>query len=726
MLSLFRGTGAKLRIKHSTSELLTTRSLRTSAVAQQTGTATGLYGFDHLKTPKGFQRFVDDAIERSGELISYISGMPSSSEIVKAMDEISNTVCSVVDSAELCRHTHPEREFVEEANTASMRINDYLHYLNTNHVLYNAVKKAELEGHVLSEEAKRAANYLRVDFERGGIHLSDEKLDRVNLINIEISRLCREFNENIVADPGNVDIFPPSHIPKTLHHLVKPIYRSRCSVTSNSLGSRDTIKEKGYRVTTDPQTLSSVLQCASDEEVRKMVYIQGNSVPHANLGVLDKLISSRHELAQIMGYGSYAEFALKPNMAASPAVVMSFLLDMSKMARARADEEFKTIRNFKKEKCGQTYGDLRPWDEAYYTAMMKSSAYNFDSSVVSSYFPLSQCIEGLKVLVESLFGATFHSMPLAPGESWHSDVLKLSLHHPEEGDLGYLYLDLYSRKGKYPGCAHFAIKGGRRISETEYQLPVVALVCNFSGSHNPSTTRLNHWEVETLFHEFGHALHSLLSRTDYQHFSGTRVVLDLAEIPSNLFEYYAWDYRVLRTFARHYSTGEVIPQKLVESMQGARKMFSATELQRQIFYALIDQTLFGEKPSPTRETSSIVADLKREHTCWEHVEGTHWEARFNHLLNYGAGYYSYLYAKCFAATIWRKLCQEDPLSLTTGTALRTKILQHGGAREPASLLNGLVGDGILRNCNGGIVPDISSLCDEMQLGENYQELLPLF
>ncbi|KAF3433125.1 hypothetical protein FNV43_RR24227 [Rhamnella rubrinervis] len=700
----------KLILKSCCSDLLATVRHHSSI-----GAATGLYGFDHLKAPKGFQRFVDEAIQRSGELVADIASMPSSAEVIRAMDEISNTVCSVVDSAELCRHTHPDREFVEEANKASMRINEYLHYLNTNHILYEAVKRAELEGHLLNKEAQRAAHHLRADFERGGIHLCAEKLDRVNQLNIEISQLCREFNENIITNPGSVDIFPSSRIPKQLHHSVKPIYRPASVTSSESLRTSKTIKEKGFQITTDPHTLSSILQLTSDDEVRKMAYIQGNSAPHANLSVLDKLIVARNELAQLMGHRHYAEFAVKPNMASSPKVVMSFLQEMSTMVRPSADEEFETIRDFKREKCGKMFLDLEPWDEAYYTAMMKSSAFNLDSSVVASYFPLHQCIEGLKMLVQSLFGATFCSIPLAPGESWHPDVLKMSLHHPEEGDLGYLYLDLYSRKGKYPGCAHFAIKGGRKVSEAEYQLPVVALVCNFSGSRDSSNVRLNHWEVETLFHEFGHALHSLLSRTDYQHFSGTRVVLDLAETPSNLFEYYAWDYRVLRTFARHYSTGEVIPEKLVESMQNARKMFAATELQRQIFYAIIDQTIFGEQSIPPKDTSSIVADLKNKYTSWKHAEGTHWHSRFNHLLNYGAGYYTYLYAKCFAATIWQKLCQEDPLSLIAGTALRTKLLQHGGAKEPADMLKDLVGDDVLKYSNGGIVPNISSLCHEMKL-----------
>ncbi|XP_020540649.1 mitochondrial intermediate peptidase, mitochondrial isoform X2 [Jatropha curcas] len=592
-----------------------------------------------------------------------------------------------------------------------MRINEYLHYLNTNHTLYAAVKKAEEDGHLLTKEAHRAAHHLRIDFEKGGIHLSVEKLDRVNQLNIDIFQLSRQFGENISIDPGQVDIFPASRIPKNIQPLLTPVHRFTSGTSGGLLRSQ---KEKGLRIITEPRTLLSVLHWASDDEVRKMAYIEGNSVPCANLKVLDKLIAARHELAQIMGYRSYAEFMVKPNLASSPEVVTSFLCEMSEMIRPKADKEFETIRNFKREKCGQRCVNLEPWDEAYYTGMMKSSVQNLDSSIVASYFPLQQCIEGLKVLVKSLFGATFHSVPMAPGESWHPEVLKMCLHHPEEGNLGYLYLDLYSRKDKYPCCANFAIKGGRRISETEYQLPIVALVCNFSGSYS-SPVRLNHWEVETLFHEFGHALHSLLSRTDYQHFSGTRVVLDFAETPSNLFEYYAWDYQVLRTFAKHYSTGEIIPEKLVKSMQGARDMFAATELQRQVFYALVDQTLFGEQPASSRDTSSIVADLKRQHTSWKHVEGTHWQIRFSHLVNYGAGYYSYLYARCFAATIWKKLCHEDPLSLTTGTALRMKVLQHGGAKDPSEMLNDIAGEGILRHSNGGIVPDMTSFLDELRL-----------
>ncbi|KAG6507924.1 hypothetical protein ZIOFF_033278 [Zingiber officinale] len=237
-----------------------------SADAVAVGAETGLYGLDVLKTAKGFRRFVDEAISRSGELVSYISQLPPSMEVIRAMDEISDTVCSVIDSAELCRNTHPDREYVEEANKASMRINEYLHFLNTNNSLYTAIVKVEHGGALHTEEAQRAAHALRVDFENGGIHLSDVSyFVRTCCQIISCIYVLFRFNENIILDPGSVDIFPASRIPKNIQHLCRTIYRPVPSDGSSK--SWITRKEKGYRITTDSSTLSSILKWVSDAGV---------------------------------------------------------------------------------------------------------------------------------------------------------------------------------------------------------------------------------------------------------------------------------------------------------------------------------------------------------------------------------------------------------------------------------------------------------------------------
>jgi len=178
---------------------------------------------------------------------------------------------------------------------------------------------------------------------------------------------------------------------------------------------------------------------------------------------------------------------------------------------------------------------------------------------------------------------------------------------------------------------------------------------------------------------------------------------------------YAWDYRVLKTFALDETTGDAIPEKLVKALNASRNMFPATELQRQIFYSIMDLTLFGEQASKPMDTISTVADLRRKHTSWKCAEGTHWHTRFTHLINYGAGYYSYLYARCFATTIWQEICQDDPLSCSAGSAIRDKFLRYGGSKDPSSLLKDFAGDAIIRNSGGGIIPDISSLCKEIGL-----------
>lgn len=297
---------------------------------------TGLYGFDVLKTAKGFRTFVQEAIERSGELIDYIKEQPPSAEIIHVMDDISDTVCTVVDSAELCRNTHPEREYVEEANEASMKIYEYLHFLNTNHVLYDAVIKAEKDGSLKTEEAQRAAQTFRIDFEKGGIHLCKGKLERVNRLNLAITQLGREFGENILKDPGQVDVFPASRIPKCIQHQLQRIHRKGSERLKQPSESRNGTSESGFRIITEPGILSSVLKWTPDAEIRKEAYITGHTVPKDNLDVLDKIIAARHDLAQILGYKTYAEFAVSPTMASSPDVVMSFLHDMSKSVKKKS------------------------------------------------------------------------------------------------------------------------------------------------------------------------------------------------------------------------------------------------------------------------------------------------------------------------------------------------------------------------------------------------------
>eukprot|EP00850_Spirogloea_muscicola_P000473 SM000002S05553 [mRNA] locus=s2:783677:788558:- [translate_table: standard] len=660
-------------------------------------TRTGLFGYEELREARGFRRMVRDAIAKSEGLIEDVRTTQPSVEVVRKLDNISNTVCLVLDAAELCRNVHSDRsaisrEYVEEADKAFMELSQYVQKLNTSKVLYTALISS-ISTLSPSSEAFRVATMLQLDFERGGIHLPETTMERVDKLQTTILSLGGMFNANIVAECGQVDVFPASKL-RALPESIKAMLRT-------SVG--DAVRQKGgLCVPTDPVVVPAVLKWVADPEVRKQVYMVGHSAPRSNLRVLDDLINARHELAQLLGYESYAAYQVAPLMARTSKAVLDFLHELSRQSRQRADQELQALAKYRPENRDNV---LRAWDRPYYIGLAKAHAHNLDSRVVAGYFPLESCIRGLGVLLDSLFEISLQEEGMQPGEGWASTVRKFTLQHPDEGPLGVVYLDLHPRNTKFSHSAHFTLRCGHGARTSQRQLPVLALVCNFPQSSRHTPTLLNHMEVDTLFHEFGHALHTLLSDTEFQHLSGTRGVLDFVETPSNLIELYAWDYTFLCRFARHYLTDEVIPENMVTSLRSSKAMFAANDLQSQVLYALVDQELFGRQPLRAESTTSVLVELQKQHTNLTHEEGTHWQTRFSHLVGYGGGYYSYLYAKCFASQIWQRHLAGKSLDREAGEILRTALFRHGGARDPVEIVRLLLGeDGVISTEDGGIRP----------------------
>lgn len=397
---------------------------------------------------------------------------------------------------------------------------------------------------------------------------------------------------------------------------------------------------------------------------------------------------------------------MAPLMAKTPETAIAFLEELGNNVKEKANKEIGILEELKRQYEGVQGGPIRPWDCPFYSGLAKAKAHNLDARVVSQYFPLQRCVAGLQRVTQMLFGVRMQQAEPQEGETWAPEVHKYTLTHQTEGPLGHIYLDLLPRPSKYSHAAHFTLRCGRNLSDSHYQLPVVALVCSFPQARGTGSCFLAHHDVETLFHEFGHALHSLLSRTEYQHLSGTRAALDFVETPSNLFEYFASDFRVLREFACQpgSSADVIIPQAMVESLRDAKRMFAARDVQNQVIYSLSDLALFGRQPIKG-DGKSVLSEIQNRFSAVKHVEGTHWETRFSHLITYGAGYYSYLYAKCFAAEIWNRHFSEDPLNPEAGDELRQKLLCFGGSRDPTEILEDVVPGAVLRK-NGvrGIQP----------------------
>jgi intermediate peptidase len=367
---------------------------------------------------------------------------------------------------------------------------------------------------------------------------------------------------------------------------------------------------------------------------------------------------------------------------------------------------------------------------------------------LSGYFTVENSIGGMKVLVKDLFGIDMKEVDIPFAERWDIDTTKVvesevvnskgggggvnnnglrkfEFHHEEEGPLGTMFFDLHPRDGKFLHAAHFTIRCGRireedtintttNSSSSAHQLPIVALVCNLtpppSSSTSSSSSLLSHSEVETLYHEFGHGLHSLLSRTSFQHLSGTRASMDFVETPSHLFESFARDpYFLSRILARHYITGVPLLERKARHLALSYTDFRGLEIRTQIVHSKFDQALFGNTPcSPSLGGCSSTNMFQRLHeeAGMPYAIGTHWHTKFGHLVTYGAGYYGYLYAQTFAADIWMSVlapCMASSSSSSPrrhhldaavrngGMKIWKEMLLHGGAKDPKEMLHAVLG-----------------------------------
>uniref|UniRef100_A0A8C2ENK0 Mitochondrial intermediate peptidase n=1 Tax=Cyprinus carpio TaxID=7962 RepID=A0A8C2ENK0_CYPCA len=607
----------------------------------------GLFGVPELSGPAGFQMAQHQALREAEFLVHKACTHPPGAVTVETFDQLSDSLCRVADLADFIKVAHPDAAFREAAERTCVEIGTVVEILNTNVDLCQSLKNLlgnEAVLATLDSDTRRVAELFMFDFEISGIHLDYSKRSKAVALNVKLLDLYHEFLSG-------------SQLPNAIDKQVLPEHIRHCfSIDGNRVqigglhadSPNELVREAAYKIFLYPNT--SLLLC------------------------LDELLACRHELATLVGYESFAHRALKGTMAKTP----------GKIIRATS-KDFKMMKEMKK-KTHTTNPEVMPWDHAYLSSAIRTEMFNIDPSIYSPYFSLGACMEGLNCLFTQLLGVYFQAEQPKMGELWSEDVRKLAVVHETEGVLGYIYCDFFRRPDKPHQALHFLICVLR--DDGVYQLPVVVLMLSLPPPSGRTPSLLTPSMVENLFHEMGHAMHSMLGRTHYQHVTGTRCSTDFAEVPSILMEYFASDYRVLSQFARHYQTGEPLPENLVSRLCESKRVCSAADTQLQIFYAALDQVYHG-KPQ-YRSTTDILREMQEKFYGLPYVNDTAWQLRFSHLVGYGAKYYSYLMSRAVASMVWRQCFLQDPFSRVMGERYRREMLAHGGSKEPVLMVQGML------------------------------------
>ncbi|KAG0375185.1 Mitochondrial intermediate peptidase [Mortierella sp. AD032] len=687
----------------------------------------GLFLYQNLKTPASFLDSVNAAIARGHLLVERIAHAPEQQDggqemrkVIKLFDRLSDVLCKVIDAAEVVRCLHPDPAWRQAAETVYEELFSWMNTLNTDprlyEVLHTVLNTPAIESGLSEAERQVALVFLR-DFEKSGIHLSDAK--RAQFVNLsdKVVSLGRDFMQNCSTSgpgPAHILVSPPSRLQGLSQGYIQRITKT------NKQG------EKVAVVPTSGWESQMVLKHVEDEGVRRAMYVASMAEDKAKVAVLDDLLRTRYDLAQLVGLPSYGHMFLGDKMVKNPENVSAFLHTLGKSQEAAVENELRLLQKAKRVATRDKDARLEAWDRDFYVRLVSSRTNTMPhGDSISAYFSVGTTMDGLSKLFSHLYGIKFVPGTVLPGEIWHDEVQKLDVVDEREGLIGTIYCDFYGRQGKQLNAAHYTVRCSRRVDDDDeehdiaegmtlregielakadpgvkmagkegrYQLPLAVLSCGFSRPPGGKPALLSWVEVETLFHEMGHAMHSMIGRADYHNVSGTRCPIDFVEIPSILMEHFLADPAVLGLFATHYQTGAPLPAGLLMAHRANRSTFQAIELHSQRSMAMLDQLLYSPVVgSHDFNSTAVLEDLQRSTGIVPPVPGTAWQTGFGHLYGYGAGYYSYLFGRTVTSQIWETVFRSAPTSRSAGERLREHVLKWGGGKDPWECLGGLLED----------------------------------
>ncbi|MES2637799.1 MAG: M3 family metallopeptidase [Pseudomonadota bacterium] len=640
---------------------------------------SGLPKFDEIK-PEHVSPALDSLLTEGRTLIEALATMnavPTWHNFALKLEDLDEKISRAWSQVGHMNSVVNSPELREAYNTNLAKLTDFYSDLSQDERLYAKYRtiKQSADFAQLSQAQQKIINNEVRDFKLGGAELSADKKARFKSINEELSKLAAKFEENVLDTTNEYGLYIEDS--KDLLGIPEDVLQA-----AKEAAEQD--KKSGYKFTLHFPSYLPVLQYADNRHLRETLYrayatraSEFGEAEYDNTSIINQLLKLRQEAAQLLDFNNFAELSLATKMADTPAQVIDFLENLAEKAKPFARQDMLELTDYA-NKLG--VDDMQAWDVSYVSEKLREDKYAFSDLEVKQYFPEAKVMAGLFKVIETIF-AVFVKKTSSP--TWHADAHFYEITKPDGTLVGQFYLDLYARNNKRGGAwMDEAIT--RRIVDNKLTTPVAYLTCNFSAPVGDKPALFTHDEVITLFHEFGHGLHHMLTQVNDYSVSGIKgVEWDAVELPSQFMENFCWEWDVLRHMTQHVETGAQLPRELFDKMVAAKNFQAGMQTVRQIEFSLFDITLHSSfDPNGTKTPLALIEEIRDQVAVVRPPVWNRFPNNFSHIFagGYAAGYYSYKWAEVLSADAYSLFEENGVLSQQTGQKFWQEILSQGGSR----------------------------------------------
>jgi oligopeptidase A len=629
---------------------------------------------DWERTPEAVEASMKDAIAKANAALDQIAGRDLGKVTLKstvvALEDLTYQAGLAANKATVIKETSTNPAMRTAAEGAVKAFQDWAVGIDYREDVYKAIKAfADTNPKLTGEDEKLLKETLR-DYRRAGLELAPDQRKEVEQLRKELSKLGTDFDSNIVKATtpvmftnADLDGVPESFLASPGIKTGDDVY----TVMANVTWQFNTVEEN-----------------AKSEATRKQLYvIRETLAKDTNVPVLNQMVALRNKIALRLGYKSWDDYQTEVKMAKTGANAEKYITDLISGIQSKFDSEVADQQKLKAADTNDPNARIMVWDWRYYTNQRNKQKYDVDKEALRAFFPFQKVLDGMFNIYQNIFGLKFEK--IAAPAKWIGDLQLYMVTDSGTGEpLGMFYLDMFPREGKFNHFAQFDIISGKLLPDGKYQRPTVALLCNFPPATADQPSLLTHQDVETLFHEFGHALHSIVTRAKYGRFAGTHVPGDFVEAPSQMLQNWVWDKKVLDTFAADYrDPSKKIPAEIIKKMNDAKLANAGVLYRRQFAFASLDLALHNQHPEDDSYDCVAISNPILEKVFLPIDPSTTFVTYFGHLNGYDAGYYGYAWADAIAAdmaTVFEK-AKDGYLDKQAGMKLRREIYEPGDSRD---------------------------------------------